>query len=103
MVLRRRSEREKEIEILLLRHQLRVLERQLARPTLTPADRVLLAAFSRVLPRRAWKTSLLWTPASQHTLMDNRSGLHERPLARPGAVLGSESYRFTTAARFHKP
>jgi putative transposase len=64
MVLRRRSEREKEIEILLLRHQLRVLERQVARPMLTPGDRVLLAAFSRVLPRRAWKTSLLWTPAT---------------------------------------
>src|SRR6266540_498820 len=64
MMLRRRSEREKEIEILVLRHQLRVLERQVARPTLTPADRVLLAAFSRVLPRRAWKTSLLWTPAT---------------------------------------
>jgi hypothetical protein len=31
-VLRVRSEREKEIEILLLRHQLAVLERQLARP-----------------------------------------------------------------------
>jgi hypothetical protein len=31
-VLWRRSEREKEIEILLLRHQLRVLERQIARP-----------------------------------------------------------------------
>src|SRR6266702_4255755 len=64
MVLRRRSEREKEIEILLLRHQLRVLERQVARPTLTPGDRALLAAFSRVLSRRAWKTSLLWTPAT---------------------------------------
>jgi hypothetical protein len=36
--LRRRSEREKEIGILLLRHQLRVLERQVARPQLTPAD-----------------------------------------------------------------
>ena len=47
VVLRFRSEREKEIEILLLRHQLRVLERQVARPALTPADRALLAAFSR--------------------------------------------------------
>jgi hypothetical protein len=47
-----------------LRHQLRVLERQVARPMLTPADRVLLAAFSRVLPRSAWKASLLWTPAT---------------------------------------
>jgi hypothetical protein len=47
VVLRRRSEREKEIEILLLRHQLRVLERQVARPQLMQADRALLAAFSR--------------------------------------------------------
>ena len=47
VVLRGRSEREKEIEILLLRHQLRVLERQVARPQLTQADRALLAAFSR--------------------------------------------------------
>jgi putative transposase len=59
-----RSEREKEIEILLLRHQLRVLERQVARPALTPADRALLAAFSRVLPRKAWRRSLFVTPAT---------------------------------------
>jgi putative transposase len=64
VVLRFRSEREKEIEILLLRHQLRVLERQVARPALTPADRALLAAFSRVLPRRAWKRSLFVTPGT---------------------------------------
>jgi putative transposase len=63
-VLRRRSEREKEIEILLLRHQLRLLERQIARPQLTPADRALLAAFSGVLPRAAWKRSFLVTPGT---------------------------------------
>jgi transposase len=64
VVLRFRSEREKEIEILLLRHQLLVLERHVARPALTPADRALLAAFSRVLPRNAWKRSLFVTPAT---------------------------------------
>jgi putative transposase len=64
LVLRRRSEREKEIEVLLLRHQLMVLERQVARPQLTQADRALLAAFSRVLPRKAWKVSLLVTPGT---------------------------------------
>jgi transposase len=64
VVLRFRSEREKEIEILLLRHQLRVLERQIARPRLTQADRALLAAFSRVLPRRAWRRSAFVTPAT---------------------------------------
>jgi putative transposase len=64
VVLRGRSEREKEIEILLLRHQLRVLQRQVARPELTQADRALLAAFSRVLPRRAWRRSAFVTPAT---------------------------------------
>ena len=64
MMLRRRSEREKEIEILLLRHQLRVLERQMARPQLTPSDRALLAAFSRALPRSAWRRSAFVTPAT---------------------------------------
>ena len=63
VVLRCRSEREKEIEILLLRHQLRVLERQVARPQLTQADRALLAAFSTLLPRQAWRRSAFVTPA----------------------------------------
>jgi len=64
VVLRCRSEREKEIEILLLRHQLRVLQRQIARPELTQADRALLAAFSCVLPRRAWPMSVFVRPAT---------------------------------------
>jgi putative transposase len=64
VVLRFRSEREKEIEILLLRHQLRVLERQVARPRLTQADRALLAAFSRMLPRQVWRRSAFVTPAT---------------------------------------
>ena len=64
VVLRFRSEREKEVEILLLRHQLRVLERQVVRPQFTPVDRALLAAFSRVLSRRAWRRSAFVTPAT---------------------------------------
>jgi putative transposase len=64
VVLRCRSEREKEVEILLLRHQLRVLERQVARPQLTPADRAVLAALSGVLPRAVWKRSLFVTPGT---------------------------------------
>jgi putative transposase len=64
VVLRRRSEREKEIEILLLRHQLWVLQRQVARPELTQTDRALLAALSRVLSPQAWKRSAFVTPAT---------------------------------------
>jgi putative transposase len=63
-VLHRRSEREKEIEILLLRHQLRVLERQTARPQPSKADRALLAAFGLALPRQVWKRSLFVTPGT---------------------------------------
>jgi hypothetical protein len=51
----RRSESDKDIEIMVLRHQVRVLERQLrARVRYRPADRAILAAPSRLLPRARW-------------------------------------------------
>jgi putative transposase len=51
----------KDLEILVLRHQLRVLRRKTGRPRFTARDRVLLAAASRVLPRQRW-ASFLVTP-----------------------------------------
>ena len=53
----------KDLEILVLRHQLRVLRRTAGRPKLRPIDRVLLAAASRVLPRDRW-VAFLVTPAT---------------------------------------
>jgi hypothetical protein len=44
------SDREKEIEILVLRHQLTILQRQSAKPAFTPADRFLLAGLLHGLP-----------------------------------------------------
>ena len=49
-----RGDAAKDLEILVLRHQLIVLRRQTPRPRLEPADRALLAAISRVLPRTRW-------------------------------------------------
>jgi putative transposase len=54
LVLLARGDGVKELEILVLHHQLRVLRRQLSRPRLEPTDRALLAAISRVLPRARW-------------------------------------------------
>jgi putative transposase len=54
VVITGRSERSKELEILVLRHELSLLRRQSGRPRLEPADRVLLAALSQLLPRRVW-------------------------------------------------
>jgi hypothetical protein len=49
-----RSSESKEIEILVLRHELEILRRIQPRPRLEPADRVWLAAVSRLLRRERW-------------------------------------------------
>jgi len=54
LVLLGRKDRAKELEILVLRHELSILRRQAGRPRFEPHDRILLAAFSRMLPRHSW-------------------------------------------------
>jgi putative transposase len=58
VILLGRSERAKELEILMLRHELQVLRRQVGRPRLRSADRVLLAALNQLLPRK-WRSFLV--------------------------------------------
>ena len=52
IVLLGRKDRANELEILV--HELSILRRQVGRPHFEAHDRVLLAAFSRMLPRRFW-------------------------------------------------
>ena len=63
LVLVLRGDRSTQIEVLLLRHQVAVLRRQVHRPDPQRADRVVLAALSRVLPRSSWGAFLV-TPAT---------------------------------------
>ena len=51
---RRRSDASLRLELLVLRHQLRVLERQVKRPRWRSADRLTLAGLSRRLARTRW-------------------------------------------------
>ena len=56
----RRCEADKDVELVVLRHQVRVLERQIhGRVRYRPVDRALLAALSRLLPREDWRAFLV--------------------------------------------
>jgi putative transposase len=53
----------KDVEVAVLRHQLLVLRRQVARPRSAPTDRMVLAALAKLLPRDRWPIFLV-TPAT---------------------------------------
>jgi putative transposase len=59
----RRSDRVHELEIVVLRHQLSILRRQVSRPSLKASDRMLLAAALRILGK-AGASSFIVTPAT---------------------------------------
>jgi len=77
----------KDVEILILRHQLSVLRRQVKKPRLTWSDRALIALLARLVPRERW-SSLFVTPA---TILDWHRRLVRRhwtypsyPSCKPG-------------------
>jgi Transposase./Integrase core domain. len=84
LVGRRRSEFAKDVELLVLRHQLVVLGRQASRPVLQPADRALLAALVRLLPHHR-RRGLVVTPQTLlrwHHELVRRKWTH--PHGKPG-------------------
>ena len=82
IVLRARSDTTKEIEILVLRHQLAVLQRRTPRPRISWSDRAVIAALARLLPVRR-RHGFLVTPA---TILQNSANLNEASCPSSGGL-----------------
>jgi putative transposase len=90
-VLRCRSDAANEVEILVLRHELAVLRRQVSQSGCRPADRVFLAALVRMLPRDRWG-SVFVRPETirrwHRSLLARRWTYPQRSPGRPATAAG---------------
>jgi putative transposase len=82
----RAGDRSKELELLLLRHELSILRRQARRPRFTENERLMLAAPSQVIPRRSWRAFFV-TPETllrwHRRIVARRWTYPRRPSGRP--------------------
>jgi putative transposase len=105
LVRRRQPEFAKDLELIVLRHQLSVLSRQHQRPKFRPADRAFIAALARLLPHRR-RRGLIVTPATLlrwHRELARRKWAYprrkpgrpptSRALSKPAVRLARESPR----------
>ena len=84
-----RSDPAKDAEILILRHQVGVLQRQVKTPRLSWADRAVLAALARLLPSQLRRMRLIISPRPSFAGMPTSSGCTglTRAAARDGPGL----------------
>jgi transposase InsO family protein len=85
VALRLRSNGWKDLEIVVLRHELAILRRQTTRPAMTTVDRLFLAATSQLLPRTRWR-SFTVTPATLlrwHRRLVAKRWTYPRRVGRP--------------------
>ena len=96
-----RSDSAKDAEILVLRHQVSVLQRQVGTPRLSWADRAVLSALARLLPhRQRSQLRLIVTPGSLlrwHTAIVKRRWSY--PHRRPGRPPAAQTIRPESTSR----
>jgi putative transposase len=88
-----RGDRVKEVEILVLRHQVAILRRQVTRVDLEPADRLVLAALSRLLPLPRWPTFFVTPATLMHWHRDLVARRWTYPRRRPGRPSVAAEFR----------
>jgi putative transposase len=83
------NELNSDVEVVVLRHQLRVLSRQVGRPRLRRHDRLFMPTMSAVLPRAPWSSFLV----SPQTLLRWHRELVRRKWTYQRTSVGTERLR----------
>ena len=98
------DQRDREVEILVLRHQVKVLKRKAGRPKLRRRDRLFFAAAARLLPRERW-SCLIVRPATllpwHRALVKRKWTYRRRRAGRP--PLDPEIYRLVVRTAKDNP
>jgi putative transposase len=91
LCLRRSDDSNLAIEVVMLRHEVTVLQRQVARPALQPSDRALLAGLSRLIPRAKLHRFFVQpdTLLHRHRELVRRKWTYPKPSGRPKIPMGT--------------